>query len=181
MISIFQTIIVIIETFVFSVLAIYTLNQYCFKQNETFKVYIYVTVEWFLIYLIATVTIIYIAHLVRNEVSKLYSNTDFVCKCDWFGCSLFSLFQGKSTFQIVHELINQCNDADISTKVIWTLFLVLLDFLSAFYSSTFKIVISIVSTNWASLSSGVLWIVRIWLVSVVQCKLIMMIGKVKWI
>lgn len=77
LIPIFQMIINIMETFILSVLAIYTINQYCFRQNETYKVYIYVTVEWFLLYLIATVIIIYIAHLVRSEVSKLHSSTGF--------------------------------------------------------------------------------------------------------
>lgn len=68
----------IIETFIFSVLAIYTFYQNYIKQNGAFELYFYVTVEWFLLYLIITLTVIYMAHLLTNEVSLKIVNFDSV-------------------------------------------------------------------------------------------------------
>lgn len=59
------------QTFIFAVLVVYSSYEYYVKQNEAFEFNLYVIYEWFLLYMIMTLAVIYLANLVTTEVSKL--------------------------------------------------------------------------------------------------------------
>lgn len=64
-----QVMINIITTFGLSVMAFYTFYQYRFQQNEFYKTYLFIMFEIFILYLISTLAIFYMAHSVAKEVS----------------------------------------------------------------------------------------------------------------
>lgn len=65
----------IVETFVFSIMTFYTLYQYYFAQKETYEISFYMTFEWFLLCLIKTLTVIYMANRVKNGVRRTTTKT----------------------------------------------------------------------------------------------------------
>lgn len=55
-------------TFVFSVLTFYSFYRYTFQQNDFFKELSWMHLQWEIIFLASTLTAIYAANRVSNEV-----------------------------------------------------------------------------------------------------------------
>lgn len=102
----------ILTTFGLSVLAFYAFYRYNFQQNEFYKQHLYGMLEWFSVYLVSALVVIYMANLVAKEVSIPISPLPGLLLIANYICSLH--LQGKATFQVVHSIINCCTDKDIT-------------------------------------------------------------------
>lgn len=102
-------------TFIFSVLCLYTFYRYYFEQNDTLKQLSYVHLDWQIFYLFYTFMLI-------NAGSKIASNVSiFTVTQIFFGettdITVMAFSQGKITAQLIHNIINRCNDNDVNLSV----------------------------------------------------------------
>lgn len=67
--------ILVVVTFGSAVMSFYSLYKYRYQQNEPYKLYLSGMLQSFILYLISTITFIYMANKVTKEVSMSTSHT----------------------------------------------------------------------------------------------------------
>lgn len=82
------------------------------QQIELFTELLWTQIAWELFYLLPMLLLIHTAVQVTSEVNfanHRRRSGNFLC--------LFRYFQGKRSFQILHDIINECDDADLVLSV----------------------------------------------------------------
>lgn len=118
-------------TFGLSVMTFYTFYRCYFQKFEVHKNHLLSMFEWFILYLLFTLIVVYAAVQVTREVSvyfkivqitlKLFSIWVFhkkMLKIQYSNRFIhFISLQGKATFHIAHEIINESAEIDINLSV----------------------------------------------------------------
>lgn len=104
----------ILNTFGLSVLSFYTFYRcYLENANECYA-YFFNDFVWFILYFLLTIIVIYASEQVTGEVNIFLLNLFW--KWD-FHMLIHIPLQGKATFEIAHEIINDCAETDINSSV----------------------------------------------------------------
>lgn len=116
----------IATTFIQSVTTFYIFYRYTFHQNEMFREMSVGYIQWEIYHLTLTILTIYEAHLVAREVIIIpfYYDDEFQLRINRYP---FYIRQGKGTCHVLYDIINCCNDADVTLSVRTILFHSIID------------------------------------------------------
>lgn len=104
------------SSFMFTILTNYSFYRYIIHRNAFFEKMTRIHFHLQIFFSFYAYVVIYSGSLVAREVNaqiNIYKKYNFRVKILFF----FFIEQGKKTSKILHNIINHCNDADVSSSV----------------------------------------------------------------
>lgn len=105
------------NTFIFSVLTLYTFYRYILQQNELYRDLSYSHFHWQIFYFFYAFILIYAGSTVTSKVIYYFIQIYLKLSRFLYSFSLKIFRQGKKTAKLLHDMINECNDTEITLSV----------------------------------------------------------------
>lgn len=107
-------------TFLMTVTTFYVYCHSILNPGQKVAIVLWIYTGWFMLYITGTLLIIYYSDSMMKEVNMFIIHLQFGINILCAGAQSFYSFihlQGRRTFQIVHDMINCCNDSELMQSV----------------------------------------------------------------